>query len=142
MVAVFPQVPAVLPLQAYTETVNCWAGVVLIRLAVSITTLKLSLVELAANVFEETPLTLATNTNSLVELSVQDMFPLTVVCVAPGPAAQLILAVSPEGALGKACVLVAVGVKVGLGVLVFVGAGEVGVTTSFKVEVSPLITAY
>ena len=39
--------------------------------------------------------------------------------MAPGPAAQLILAVSPEGALGKAGVLVAVGVKVGLGVLFF-----------------------
>lgn len=37
---------------------------------------------------------------------------------------------------------VLVGVAVGLGVLVLVGAGEVGVTTSFNVDVSPLITAY
>ena len=118
------------------------AGVALIRFAVSMTTLKLSLVELAAKILEETPSTLATNTSSLVELSVHDMFPLTVVCVAPGPAAQLILAVSPVGALGKAGPVVAVGVKVGLGVLVMVGAGEVGVTTSFNVDVSPLITAY
>ena len=123
-------------------TVNCWPGVALIRLAVSKATLKLSLVELAANILEETPLTLATNTNSLVELSVHDMFPLTVVCVAPGPAVQLILAVNPEGALGNAVVLVAEIVAVGVGVLVLVGAGDVGVTTSFNVEVSPLMTAY
>lgn len=106
------------------------------------TTLKLSLVELAANVFEETPSTLATKTSSLLELSAHDIFPLTVHWVAPGPAAQLILAVNPEGAAGKAGPVVAVGVKVGFGVLVMVGAGEVGVTTSFNVEVSPLITAY
>ena len=111
-------------------------------MAVSKATLKLSLVELAANILEETPLTLATNTNSLVELSVLDMFPLTVVCVAPGPAVQLMLAVNPEGALGNAVVLVAEIVAVGVGVLVLVGAGEVGVTTSFNVEVSPLMTAY
>ena len=111
-------------------------------MTVSITTLKLSLVELAANICVETLLTLETTCNSLVELSVQDMFPLTVVWVAPGPATQLILAVSPEGALGYAGVLVTVMVAVGLGVLVMVGAGEVGVTTSFNVEVSPLMTAY
>ena len=35
-----------------------------------------------------------------------------------------------------------VGVAVGLGVLVLVGAADVGVTTSFNVDVSPLITAY
>ncbi|MBK7451082.1 MAG: hypothetical protein IPJ47_17430 [Anaerolineales bacterium] len=104
--------------------------------------LKLSLVELAANICVETLLALETTCNSLVELSVQDMFPLTVVWVAPGPATQLILAVSPEGALGYTTPVVAVAVAVGLGVLVMVGAGEVGVTTSFNLEVSPLITAY
>lgn len=104
--------------------------------------LKLSLVELAPKVCEETPLTLDTKTCSLVELSVQDMFPLTVVCVPPGPAAQLIFAVNPEGGLGKVTAVVGVGVIVGTGVLVLVGAGDVGVTTSFSVEVSPLITAY
>ena len=70
------------------------------------------------------------------------MFPLTVVWVPPGPAAQLMLAVKPEGALGKTTPVVAVAVAVGVGVLVFVGAGDVGVTTSFNVEVSPLMVAY
>ncbi len=105
-------------------------------------TLKLSLVELAANVLEETPSTLATNTSSLVELSAHDIFPLTVVWLAAGPGAQLILPVSPEGGLGNAGVVVTVRVAVGVGVFVFVGAGEVGVTTSLSVAVSPLITAY
>ena len=97
---------------------------------------------MAANVFEDTPYTLTEYNISLFELSTPDMFPLTVVWLAPGPAVQLILPVSPEGALGKAGAVVAVMVAVGLGVLVFVGAGDVGVTTSLSVEVSPLITAY